>query len=287
MSAQKTYIVSFSGGRDSAAVAIWFCKNPPADMTAAHFVFSDTGIEPQSVYRFLDDMEARIIKPAGFTLSRISRAHEGYETAWDSIYDRHGKVTKGKNAGQDAKPCMPGPVMRSCTERLKIRPIRLWRRDTLGRAPVTWVIGFRADEGDADRRRVETKALQKNGDVIWQPFMELGIDLAGVRKIIADAGMKEPAFYNWTTRSGCALCFYKPLRDIIKAKAFEPANFEKMAVLEDKAIAAHGRRASPYVLIYKMTLREIVQANPEQIAAAEKLALDERKCGDPLASCVL
>ena len=54
------YVVSFSGGRDSAAVAVWFCKNPPADMTAAHFVFSDTGIEPRSVYDArLSDAEVR------------------------------------------------------------------------------------------------------------------------------------------------------------------------------------------------------------------------------------
>ena len=56
-----------------------------------------------------------------------------------------------------------------------------------------------------------------------------------------------------------------------------------------KMAAAPSRPAAPSANLTGLADRPapVVQANPEQIAAAEKLALDERKCGDPLASCVL
>lgn len=282
------YIVSVSGGKDSGAVAIWFVKNLPKDLTEAHFVFSDTGIEPASVYSFLDDLEAKVIKPAGFSLSRISKPHEGYETAWDSVYDRNRPLLCGPNKGQPAKPVMPGPVMRSCTQRLKILPLRAWRKTNIPKnSPVTWVIGFRIDEGSAERRRVENKSIMANGDSLWRPFMEgAGVNIDGVHQIIKDAGLELPGFYKWTTRSGCALCFYKPLRDIIRAYVHERPLFDKMSELEEKAITANGRRASPYVLIFKMTLTEIIAANEDKIKAAE-IDLDERGCDDDLKSCML
>ena len=41
------------------------------------------------------------------------------------------------------------------------------------------------------------------------PFIEDDIDHDGVLKILADAGVGLPAYYDWRTRSGCYFCFYQ------------------------------------------------------------------------------
>jgi hypothetical protein len=105
-----------------------------------------------------------------------------------------------------------------------------------------------------------------------------------VRRMLRDAGVPEPELYDWTTRSGCVLCFYKSRAELAEAARRYPASFERMARLEEAVLAATGKRgSSPWIVTRGATLREIVAG----VRAQGVLDLDERSCGDPLGTCVI
>lgn len=306
------YIISLSGGRDSAAAGIWFCQNIPKDCENAYFLTADTGIEPNArfgFYAFLDTFKKKIIQPAGFALSIVTAPLKGKKTAWAAEYEL-------------PDYSLPGFLQQSCSDKLKVRPMKAWRDREIGDESVTWVIGFRIDEGKESRRMLPEKTRSNSGDIYWRPFLKLNIGLPGVKNIMADAGIPEPDFYKWTSRSGCAMCFHKPLGDIVNALRYEPENYAYMEGLEQKTITRwgekraradfyidripvldkqgnniikkngktklkiirkskkallpgdaswdlqvkfFGRRSSPYVAQYKMTLREIRLAYESQM----------------------
>lgn len=306
------HVVSLSGGRDSAAVGIWAADEYQAGrIRELRYVWADVGsgddgMEP-GAGAWLDLYCAKVLTPRGLALDRVTAVRPGYADAWASVYERHNR-----------RPVLPGPMFRSCTWRLKIEPIRRWRKATLKGRPVVWLVGFRADEGN-EKRRVQVAKFTdpETGDRHWRPFVEQGIGLREVRRILAAAGVPEPDFYEWTTRSGCVLCFYKPRAELALAARRYPETFERMARLEEGTIAAArvaehspkrqaidrqlalgaitedqhaaalrmmtGRGASPWVTTRGGTLREIVTG----VRAQGKLLPDERDCGDPLGTCAL
>lgn len=307
------HVVSLSGGRDSAAVGIWAAREHDAGrLRPLRYIWADVGsgedgMEPEAP-AWLDLYERRILTPRGLRLERVTAVRPGYKDAWASVYERHNR-----------RPVLPGPLFRTCTWRLKIEPIQKWRRHEVGKTtPVVWLVGFRADESNEKRRVQTARFADDNGqDSHWRPFVELGWGLAEVRRTLAEEGIPEPALYDYTTRSGCVLCFYKPRADLAAAAARHPATFERMAQLEeaviesarvaekspkrqaierqftdgiitaaqrDAAVAAMtGRGASPWVVTRGGTLREIVAG----VNAQGLFDLDERRCGDPLGTCIL
>lgn len=280
--AERVHVVSLSGGRDSAAVGIWAAREHAAGRIGPlRYVTADVGsgargMEPE-LRGWLALYEHAVLLPLGLGIEFVSakRADQAdYEDGWATVYERKGK-----------RPVLPGPLFRTCTWRLKIEPIQKWRRRAIGKAPVTWIVGFRADEG-SEKRRVQTArfADERAGDEHWRPFVELGWGLPEVRKILASAAVPEPAFYDWTSRSGCVLCFYKPKSELAAAAERHPATFKRMADLEEAVIRSTGKRgSSPWVVTRGGTLREVVAG----IQAQGTLDIDERRCGDPLGTCLL
>ena len=329
------HVVSLSGGRDSAAVGIWAAREFSAGrIPALRYVNADVGSGPRGMEsgsrEWLAMYEAKVLTPRGLHLETVTAQRSDqadYEDAWATVYERHGK-----------RPVLPGPMFRTCTWRLKIEPIQRWRHRTFdAETTVTWIVGFRVDEGAEKRRLQPARLADDNGrDEHWRPFVELRWGLDRVRQLMAEEGVPEPDFYEWTTRSGCVLCFYKPRRELVEAAKRYPATFERMADLEERVIAATKgtprarwevtdcaacggagwtsptdkcreckgkgvfrrrrtateaeaalatirRRASPYVVTRGGTLREIVA----DAAAQTELDIDERKCGDPLGTCLL
>jgi 3'-phosphoadenosine 5'-phosphosulfate sulfotransferase (PAPS reductase)/FAD synthetase len=275
------HVVSLSGGRDSAAVGVWAVRGWLGGRIGGELRFVHAAVGPRmepDTPAWLAQYEALVLRPVGLRIEIVHATRGDTDPGWDAIFERPGR-----------QPILPGPANRSCTVRLKIEPMRRWRRREFGDRAVTWIIGFRADEGN--RRRVERGEWdvdRATGDPIWRPFVGLGYGLRDVRMLLADAGMPEPSFYEWTTRSGCVFCFFKPRRELAAAATRHPKEFEHLAAHEARVIAkARGRGASPYVVTKGGTLLELVAAERAQLPLFELDEWDERACGDSLRTCEL
>jgi 3'-phosphoadenosine 5'-phosphosulfate sulfotransferase (PAPS reductase)/FAD synthetase len=275
------HVVSLSGGRDSAAVGVWAARQWTAGRIAGELRFVHAAVGPRmepDTPAWIAQYEAFVLRPVGLRVEVVTATREGTDSGWDAVFDRPGRP-----------PILPGPLNRACTVKLKILPMHRWRRRELAGRRMTWIVGFRADEGN--RRRVESGEWdidRVTDDPIWRPFVGLRYGLEAVRALLADAGVPEPSFYEWTTRSGCVFCFFKPRRELARAAGRYPTEFQHLAAHEARVIAKSGRPgASPYVITKGATLPELVAAERAQLPLFDLDAWDERSCGDPLRTCEL
>ena len=98
------HVVSWSGGKDSSALLVWALEHLPRERT--RFIFCDTGHESPVTYRFIEEVNTRLL---GGTLIVLRSARYG------SLLDL--AMQKGR---------FPSPKARFCTEQLKIIPMIEW-----------------------------------------------------------------------------------------------------------------------------------------------------------------
>jgi hypothetical protein len=84
-------------------------------------------------------------------------------------------------------------------------------------------VAIRADE---DNRKGYIKPPKGNIEVVY-PFIEAGIVKAGVYKILEDAGLGLPKYYEWRTRSGCYFCFFQRKFEWVGLMEKHPDLFKK------------------------------------------------------------
>ena len=116
---------------------------------------------------------------------------------------------------------------------MKIKPIEEW----IGEDPAISYVGIRADESNR-KGYISTKPnIQARF-----PFVEDGIDRDGVMRILADAGIGLPEYYEWRTRSGCYFCFYQRKAEWIGLAERHPELFERAVAIEQKVLGDAGCR---------------------------------------------
>ena len=210
------HICGISGGKDSSALAVYLRNKVPA----LEYFFCDTGAELPETYEYLTRLEVLLRKP----ISRIN-ARRGFDH-WFEVF----------------RGTLPSPQMRWCTKNLKIKPIEAWIGDT----PAISYVAIRSDESNR-KGYISTKP---NIQSVF-PFIEDGIDRDGVMRILADAGIGLPAYYDWRTRSGCYFCFYQRKAEWIGLAERHPELFDRAVAIERKVLrdagvdgdADFGRRA--------------------------------------------
>ncbi|OBK09038.1 hypothetical protein [Mycolicibacterium conceptionense] len=90
-------------------------------------VFSDTGWEPQEVYDHLNELDEKVLRPAGITLVRV-QAGNIFDEAVDHHFPRSLPLYT-----RDAQTGEPGGITsRACTSNFKLAPIFRWLREQLG-----------------------------------------------------------------------------------------------------------------------------------------------------------
>lgn len=222
------HVLGISGGKDSAALAIYLKDRVPA----MEYFFTDTGAELPETYEYLSSLEAIL----GKRIVRLN-AERGFEH-WLQIYGG----------------ALPSPQMRWCTKQLKIRPLEAW----LGDDRTYTYIGIRADENRSGY--ISTKPTIKP----VFPFKEDGIRKEGVFKILDDAGVGLPEYYEWRTRSGCSFCFFQRKAEWIGLAERHPELFDEAISYEEKqgfeATAMKGRQ---YTWSAGETLREMRERSTE------------------------
>jgi len=216
------HVLSLSGGKDSSALAVYLRDRIP-DLK---YVFCDTGKELEETYAYLDDLEAYL----GKEIIRLS--DDRTFDHWLKLYGNY----------------LPSSNMRWCTKMLKIKPFERWVEEQLHNDPVLMYVGIRADE-DQRKAYVSTKP---NIKAVY-PFKEAGIDEAEVYRILADAGLGLPSYYEWRTRSGCYFCFFQRKIEWVGLLERHPDKFEEAKAYE-KVDAETGER---YTWNQKESLAEL------------------------------
>ena len=193
------HICGISGGKDSSALAVFMRERVPE----MEYFFCDTGAELPETYEYLDKLEVTLGKP----IARLNST-KGFDH-WFEVY----------------RGTLPSPNMRWCTKKMKIEPIEEW----VGDDEVISYVAIRADESGR-KGYVSTKP---NIKAIF-PFIEEGIDHAGVLSILTEAGIGLPTYYEWRTRSGCYFCFYQRKSEWVGLSEKHPDLFAKAVAIEGK-----------------------------------------------------
>lgn len=199
------HICGISGGKDSSALAVYLRDKVPN----MEYFFCDTGAELPETYEYLTRLETIL----GKSIARLN-AERGFDH-WFEVF----------------RGALPSPQMRWCTKNMKIKPIEEW----IGDDPTFSYVAIRSDESNR-KGYISTKPNIQSRF----PFIEDDIDHDGVMRILEDAGIGLPDYYEWRTRSGCYFCFYQRKAEWIGLSERHPDLFERAIAIEQKVLQDAG-----------------------------------------------
>jgi 3'-phosphoadenosine 5'-phosphosulfate sulfotransferase (PAPS reductase)/FAD synthetase len=191
------HILSLSGGKDSAALAVYM-RDRVQDM---EYIFHDSGKELPETLQYIDRLEVYLGRPVHRTTPPTSFDH------WYTVY---GDI-------------IPSNHRRWCTKMLKLQPFE----EYIGENPCFNYIGIRADE-----KRVGYISHKPNITAVF-PFRDDGKTYADIVRILQEAGLGMPGYTDWgRTRSGCFFCFYQQKIEWVRLKEKYPDKFEEAKAYE-------------------------------------------------------
>jgi 3'-phosphoadenosine 5'-phosphosulfate sulfotransferase (PAPS reductase)/FAD synthetase len=194
---QVRHILSLSGGKDSAALAVYL-RDRVQNM---EYIFHDTGKELPETIAYLERLE-------GYLGKKIVRTT--FDTTFDDLLRKYGGM-------------LPSQHRRWCTRAMKLEPFENY----VGTDFCINYVGIRADE-----QRVGYISTKPNIRAVF-PFREDGIDYQGVQKILTDSGLGMPQYTTWgRTRSGCFFCFFQQKIEWVRLKQRYPDLFEQAKAYE-------------------------------------------------------
>src|SRR3954454_21697958 len=158
MTKTPRHILSLSGGKDSAALAIYM-RDRVADM---EYIFHDTDKELRETYEYLDRLEAILGKRIVKTTPDMSFDH------WLTVFGG----------------MIPSNHRRWCTKMLKLKPFENY----VGDDEVINYVGLRADE-----KRTGYISTKPNITAVY-PFREDGLVRADIMRILEDSGLGLPRY---------------------------------------------------------------------------------------------
>ena len=195
------HVLGLSGGKDSAALALYISIQYPELHKKIEYFFSDTGAELKEVYQFLDKMETHLGK-------EIARLDSG------RTFDHWLEIHNGM---------LPSVRQRWCTLAMKIKPFEKF----VGDDSVVTYIGIRADENR--KGYISTKP---NIKAVF-PFIEDGLVKDDIFQLLEEhVGI--PEYYRWRSRSGCYFCFFQRQNEWLGLKENHPELFEKAKEYEQR-----------------------------------------------------
>ena len=195
------HVLGLSGGKDSAALAIYIKDKYPDIHQSIEYFFTDTGAELQEVYEFLDKLEAYL----GKEIIRLSSGKDFDH--WLKVHNEY----------------LPSAQQRWCTRSMKIKPFEEFVGDSL----VISYIGIRSDENR------EGYISQKDTIKAVFPFIDDGLVREDIFRILTDT-VGIPDYYKWRSRSGCYFCFFQRQDEWLGLKRNHPALFEKAREYEQR-----------------------------------------------------
>jgi 3'-phosphoadenosine 5'-phosphosulfate sulfotransferase (PAPS reductase)/FAD synthetase len=117
------HVLGISGGKDSAALAIYLHKNyPELDL---EYYFCDTDKELEETYSLISKLESYL----GKEVVKLQGVENSHEDSFDHFYKLYGGF-------------LPSTSARWCTKKLKLEPFERY----VGNDPVVSYVGIRGDE---------------------------------------------------------------------------------------------------------------------------------------------
>jgi len=218
------HVLGISGGKDSAALAIYIRDNHPEIHEKIEYFFTDTGAELEEVYDFLDKLEAYL----GKTIERLTQ-----ERGFEHFLTMHNNY-------------LPSPRQRWCTLMMKIKPFEAFVKDD----PVVTYVGIRADENR------EGYVSQKPTIQAVFPFVDDGLVRDDIFQILEDT-VGIPKYYEWRSRSGCYFCFFQRQDEWLGLKRRHPDLFAKAVKIEKES-------GQGYTWVQGRTLEQVVERAEER-----------------------
>jgi 3'-phosphoadenosine 5'-phosphosulfate sulfotransferase (PAPS reductase)/FAD synthetase len=251
MAKQERHILALSGGKDSAALAVYMREKRP-DLPM-EYVFTDSGCELQETHSYINRVRAVL----NISITTIGGANPE---------DRKDFLWWLKAKGD----YLPSPQNRWCTEVLKIIPYNNWIMDKCHGQIVHSYVGLRADE------KRERKGNFRRSDDFYQhhPFMEDGLVYDDIKELLESSGIGFPAYYKWRSRSGCYFCFYQTKREWLGLHDHHEKLFWQAAEME-KVDPSTGKQ---YTWCEGITLRELVNIRDSILANAKEITHSQEKC---------
>lgn len=195
------HILSLSGGKDSAALAIYMRDRLPE----MEYIFHDTDKELPETQGYIAKLEAILGKPV-------------VRTTPDEPFDHWLKVYRGM---------LPSNHRRWCTKMMKLKPFEAY----VGDGPVVNYVGLRADED-----RVGYISTKPNIRAVC-PFQDDGLVRADIIRILEDSGLGLPPYMDWgRSRSGCYFCFYQQKIEWVRLLETHPEYFALAQAYEEQAV---------------------------------------------------
>jgi hypothetical protein len=238
------HVLGISGGKDSAALALYMRDRVPE----MEYFFCDTGRELPETYEYLQRLETVLGK-------RIAKLNS------DRDFDHWLWVFGG---------ALPSPQMRWCTKNLKIKPLEAW----IGEDPTLTYVGIRADEnrdGYISSKPNITPVL---------PFKEDGLVKEDILRILDEAGVGLPSYYEWRTRSGCFFCFFQRKYEWVRLAEEHPELFQKAIDYEDKVSFEAQASGRQFTWSQGESLRELI-ARRDEILAQHEVSMAKEKKSQP------
>jgi len=250
MNTREKHVLGLSGGRDSAALAVYMRQNHP-ELEIDYF-FTDTGKELPEVYEFLGRLE-------GFLGKSIQRLNPDRDfDFWLKQYNSF----------------LPSPQTRWCTRKLKLHPFEHWLRPMLDSGTkVTSYVAIRADEEYREGYSSKHENL-----LVRLPLKEAGVEKSGVLEILDGSGLGLPSYYEWRSRSGCTFCFFQQKIEWVRLLERHPDFFEDAKRYEKTAVA----NGSPFTWSQGESLSELARPERiEEIKAEHAKRLERLKAKQP------
>lgn len=196
---EPRHILSLSGGKDSAALAIYMRDRVPN----MEYIFSDTLKELPETYEYLERIEDYL----GVRVNRLNA-----ELGFDHWLDVYGGM-------------IPSNHRRWCTKMLKLKPFE----DHVGDDEVVNYVGLRADENRSGY------ISHKSNITAVYPFQDDGLKLPDIQDILMNSGVGMPPYTKWgRSRSGCFFCFYQQKIEWVRLKETHPDLFDQAKDYEQK-----------------------------------------------------
>lgn len=196
------HILSLSGGKDSAALAVYLRDRVPE----MEYIFHDTGMELPETYDYMARLESVLGRPVVRTTPEDPFEH------WLAVYG----------------DMLPSNHRRWCTKMLKLKPFENY----IGEDPTINYVGLRADE-----KRTGYISTKPNITAVY-PFQEDGLVRADVIRILEDSGLGLPPYMDWgRSRSGCFFCFYQQKIEWVRLRRQHPDLFERAKEYEERSAA--------------------------------------------------
>ena len=247
---KERHILALSGGKDSAALAVYMREKYP-DLPL-EYVFIDSGYELPETNEYIN----RIRGILNISICKIGGA--SYNDRKDFEW-----WLKQKNN------YLPSPHHRWCTDILKMRPYNQWIEKNCEGQIVHSYVGLRADE------KRERKGNLSNREYFFQhhPFIEDGFCYENVKELLKNSGIGFPSYYHWRSRSGCYFCYYQTKKEWIGLHDHHKELFDKAAAMEKIDCPT----AKQFTWCEGISLRDLVKQRKQILMSSENFIHGKEK----------